>query len=181
VTTQLSGFGLMWTGHGIAWSRRPQPTLRNPAGRAEAASGCAASARARATTCGGTEASACLAAVIDDPAPPGDANPTSGTTMNITHKTRDPPAHQPPFVRKPFSGRGAPRVKHVDHSEWRRGSSQVVGPSLTKPGAEREDVRTDQLLLRASFVNTGARKSRLYREPSSSRSSRSPRPCSQWR
>ena len=29
-------------------------------------------------------------------------------------------------------------------------------PSLTKPGAEREDVRTDQLLLRGSFVNTGA-------------------------
>jgi hypothetical protein len=44
MTTTLSGLGLMSTGHGIAWSRSPQPTLRNPAGRAEAASGCAASA-----------------------------------------------------------------------------------------------------------------------------------------
>src|SRR5205807_574462 len=36
---------------------------------------------------------------------------------------------------------------------WKRGSSQAVGPSLTKPGAEREDVRTDQRLLRGSFAN----------------------------
>ena len=97
MTTTLSGLGLMWTGHGIAWSRSPQPTLRNPAGRAEAASGCAASALASATTCGGTEASACLAAVIDDPAPPGDANPTSGTTMNTTHKTATLRRTKPPL------------------------------------------------------------------------------------
>src|SRR2546427_12731342 len=96
MTTALSGLGLMWTGHGIAWSRSPQPTLRNPAGRA-AASGCAASALASATSRGGTEPSACLAAVIDDPAPPGDANPTSGTTMNTTHKTATLRRTKPPL------------------------------------------------------------------------------------
>jgi hypothetical protein len=100
MTTRLSGLELMWTGHGIAWSRSPQPTLRNPAGRAEAASGCAASALASATTCGGTcggtEAGACLAAVIDDPALPGDANPTSGTTVSTTHKTATLRRTKPP-------------------------------------------------------------------------------------
>jgi hypothetical protein len=157
MTTTLSGLGLMWTGHGIAWSRSPQPTLRNPAGRAEAASGCAASALASATTCGGTEASACLAAVIDDPAPPGDANPTSGTTVNTTHKTATlRRTKQAPFVREPFSGRGDPRVKHVDHSDGSVALPKPSAPSLTKPGAEREDVRTDQRLLRGSFVNTCA-------------------------
>src|SRR6267142_185081 len=97
MTTTLSGLGLMLTGHVIAWSRSPQPTLRNPAGRAEAASGCAASGLASATTCAGTEASACLAAVIDDPAPLGDANPTSGTTVNTTHKTATLRRTKPPL------------------------------------------------------------------------------------
>src|SRR6266536_2653395 len=46
---------------------------------------------------GGIEASACLAAVIDDPAPPGDANPTSGTTVNTTHKTATLRRTKPPL------------------------------------------------------------------------------------
>jgi hypothetical protein len=140
MTTTLSGLGLMWTGHGIAWSRSPQPTLRNPAGRAEAASGCAASALASATTCGGTEASACLAAVIDDPAPPGDANPTSGTTMNTTHKTATLRRTKPPFVREPFSGREDPRVKHVDHSDGSVALPKPSAPSLLD-GASRDCFR----------------------------------------
>lgn len=57
MTLTLSGYGLMWVGQGIAWSRSPQPTFRNPAGRAEAAGGCAASALASATTYRGTDAS----------------------------------------------------------------------------------------------------------------------------
>jgi len=163
MTTRLSGLGLMWTGHGIAWSRSPQPTLRNPAGRAEAASGCAASALASATTCGGTcggtEAGACLAAVIDDPAPPRDANPTSGTTVSTTHKTATVPAHQAPFVRgPPFSGRGDSRVKPVDRwmEAWPRGPCSV----------RRRDLReaTDLLSgLRGGFgVATGSIAGRVW-------------------
>src|SRR2546430_12304584 len=153
MTTTLSGLGLMWTGHGIAWSRSPQPTLRNPAGRAEAASGCAASALARATTRGGTGASACLAAVIDDPAPSGDANPTSGTTVNTTHKTATLRRTKPPLSESHSLAEGRQTRRSSD------GSVALPKPSassLTKPGAEREDVRTDQRLLRGSFVNTGA-------------------------
>jgi hypothetical protein len=143
MTTRLSGLGLMWTGHGIAWSRSPQPTLRNPAGRAEAASGCAASALASATTCGGTEASACLAAVIDDPAPPGDANPTSGTTVNTTHKTATLRRTEP-LVREPLSGRGDSRVKHVDHSDGSVPLPKPSAPPLLDQGpSERTSAQTN--------------------------------------
>jgi hypothetical protein len=155
MTTKLSGFGLMWTGHGIAWSRSPQPTLRNPAGRAEAASGCAASALASATTCGGTEASACLAAVIDDPAPPGDANPTSGTTVNTT-QTATLRRTKPPLSEShsPAEETRASNTSIIRMQAWLFPSRRH--PPLLNPGAEREDVHTDQLLLRRSFVNTGA-------------------------
>ena len=67
MTLTLSGHGLIWVGQGIAWSRSPQPTFRNPVGSGEAASGCAASALASATTCGGTDAPAPGANATADP------------------------------------------------------------------------------------------------------------------
>ena len=164
MTTTLSGLGLMWTGHGIAWSRSPQPTLRNPAGRAEAASGCAASALASATTCGGTEASACLAAVIDDPAPRGDANPTSGTTMNTTHKTATLRRTKPPLSESHSPPRRPARQTRRSFG-WKRGSSQAVGPSLTEPGAERETSAQTNGYFGGSFVNTCACERRVAQRP----------------
>jgi hypothetical protein len=38
-----------------------------------------------------------LLSAVDDPAPPGDANPTTGTTMNTTHKTATLRRTKPPL------------------------------------------------------------------------------------
>ena len=147
MTTTLSGLGLMWTGHGIAWSRSPQPTLRNPAGRAEAASGCAASALASATTCGGTEASACLAAAIDDPAPPGDANPTSGTTVNTTHKTATLRRTKPPLSEShsPAEETRASNTSIIRMEAWlfpSRRPPPLLNQGLSERTSAQPEVRT---------------------------------------